>query len=67
MLIIDIKDSPIGYYPVLKDSVLPSNMSLAPKSMNSCNYCDWRKDCSSIVSCMSYKRLDECSVVFKKI
>ena len=62
-LAVDEKEAPKGYIPVLKSSVVKDNS-------NVCNYCDWRTDfsiSSSVCSCMSDKRKDGCSVVFKKI
>jgi len=46
-----------------------SNMTdTETNGQNFCNFCDWRKDCDSVVcSCNGQKRKDGVNVVFKKI
>jgi len=57
-VMVDHEDAPKGYYPVPKDAV--------PQYVNICNACDWRPDCNGIHPCMSDKRADGISVVFKR-
>jgi hypothetical protein len=66
---IDKNESPIGYYPVLKPD-LRFNTNIG----NICNLCDWRKDCCANIDnaclkypCMSDRRKDLMSVLFKRI
>lgn len=62
---INILESPAGYYPVSKESV--RQQVGENRNKNICISCDWRKGCDALIcSCMSYRREDGMSVVFKK-
>lgn len=63
---IHTEDAPPGYHPVTKDSVRASGGLSPNRNQNICTQCDWRKDCCGEYSCMSYKRVDGVSVVFKR-
>ena len=57
-VMIDEKEAPDGYSPIPKAAIRGQT--------NYCNACDWRSKCSSAYPCMSDKRKDGISVVFKK-
>lgn len=64
---INPQEAPPGYYAVLKSDVASDALG------NICRACDWRPECSGgTYRCMPYelanslKRLDGCSVVFKR-
>ena len=65
-VMVDRNDAPKGYYPVPKDVVHPINELSPNRNENICKACDWRPNCSGINPCMSDKRADGISVVFKK-
>ena len=59
---VDKNNAPAGFYPIPKLSLTENQLS-----QNICRACDWRPECSgSVCSCMSDKRPDGISVVFKK-
>jgi hypothetical protein len=70
--ILDPNEAPPGFVAVLKSDVVTADLG------NICRACDWRSDCNGFEHrCMSYtvvssrsgrelKRLDGCSVVFKR-
>jgi hypothetical protein len=69
--ILDPDEAPAGIVAVLKSDVVTADLG------NICRACDWRSDCNGFAHrCMSYtvvssngrelKRLDGCSVVFKR-
>lgn len=65
-------EAPVGFAAVLKSDVVTASLG------NICRACDWRSDCNGFEHrCMPYtvvssrdgrelKRLDGCSVVFKR-
>ena len=64
-VMIDKTDAPKGFYPIPKDSVYNPE-SLTHMYPNICMACDWRPDCSGVHPCMTDKRADGISVVFKR-
>ena len=70
--ILDPDEAPAGFVAVLKSDVVTAGLG------NICRACDWRSDCNGFENrCMPYtvvssrdgrdlKRLDGCSVVFKR-
>ena len=65
-------EAPLGFVAVLKSDVVTADLG------NICRACDWRSECNGLeYRCMAYtvvsnsdgrelKRLDGCSVVFKR-
>ena len=71
-VILNPDEAPAGFFAVLKSAVASDSLG------NICRACDWRTNCNGLEHrCMSYtvisridgqelKRLDGCSVVFKR-
>lgn len=72
LAVLDPNEAPEGFFAVLKSDVATDSLG------NICRACDWRSACNGLQHrCMSYtvisrtdgrelKRLDGCSVVFKR-
>lgn len=70
--VLDPNEAPEGFIAILKSDVATDSLG------NICRACDWRSACNGLQHrCMSYtvisrtdgrelKRLDDCSVVFKR-